>query len=101
MSSTLKQLYRSSHLYAGNASYIEAWYETWLEDPDSVPKQWRSYFESMPAPEAPESGHLEVAERFRHLTLSNTGYTAVGTEYTDHKQAGVSRLVNSFSHPWT
>ena len=96
MSSTLKQLHQSSHLFGGNASYIEAWYETWLEDPESVPEQWRSYFESMPAAEAPETGHLEVAERFRNLTLSNTGYTAVGTEFTDHKQAGVSRLVNSY-----
>ena len=33
MSSTLEQLYQTSHLYGGNAPYIEAWYEAWLEDP--------------------------------------------------------------------
>ena len=65
MSSKLEQLYQTSHLFGGNASYIEAWYEAWLEDPDSVSAQWRKYFDSLPASETPESGHLEVGERFR------------------------------------
>ena len=96
MSSTLEQLYQTSHLYGGNASYIEAWYETWLEDPGSVPAQWQKYFESMPATDTPETGHREVAARFRQLPLHNQGYPATGTEFTDHKQASVSRMVNSF-----
>ena len=65
VSSTLEQLYLTSHLYGGNASYIETWYETWLEDPDAVPEQWRKYFESMPASETPETGHIEIGKRFR------------------------------------
>ncbi|HBE91922.1 MAG TPA: hypothetical protein DDW55_05105, partial [Gammaproteobacteria bacterium] len=56
-------MYQTSHLFGGNAPYIEAWYEAWLEDPDSVPEQWRKYFESMPSPDAPETGHIEVGER--------------------------------------
>ena len=99
MSSTLEQLNKSSHLYGGNAPYIEAWYETWLVDPDSVPEQWRNYFESLPASEVPETGHLDVGERFRQLAYSNqlaAQATTASVEYTDHKQAGVSRLVNSY-----
>jgi len=96
VSSTLEQLYQTSHLFGGNAPYIEAWYEAWLEDPGSVPEQWRKYFESMPSPETPETGHIEVGERFKHLPLNNCGYPAISTEFTDHKQAGVSRMVNSF-----
>jgi len=96
VSSTLEQLYQTSHLFGGNAPYIEAWYEAWLEDPGSVPEQWRKYFESMPSPDAPETGHIEVGERFKHLPLNNCGYPAISTEFTDHKQAGVSRMVNSF-----
>ena len=78
MSSTLEQLYLTSHLYGGNAPYIEAWYETWLEDPLGVPEQWRNYFESMPAPDTPETGHLEVGERFRNLTPGNHGLFVLG-----------------------
>jgi len=96
VSSTLEQLYQTSHLYGGNASYIEAWYEAWLEDPDSVPAQWRKYFNSLPASDTPESGHIKVEERFRRLPLNNRAYPAAGIEFSDHKQAGVSRLVNSF-----
>lgn len=101
MSSTLEQLYQTSHLYGGNAPYIEAWYEAWLEDADSVPEQWRSYFASLPATDAPEQGHLEVAERFRQLRFEPASRLAAAgapnsIEFTDHKQAGVSRLVNSY-----
>ena len=70
MSSKLEQLYQTSHLYGGNASYIEGWYETWLKDPAGVPEQWCKYFESMPASDQPETGHIEVGVRFRNLSLS-------------------------------
>jgi len=96
VSSTLEQLYLTSHLYGGNASYIETWYETWLEDPDKVPEQWRNFFESMPATDTPETGHHKVEERFRNLPLNNTGYPATSSEFTDRKQAHVSRLINSY-----
>ncbi len=96
MSSKLQQLYQTSHLYGGNAPYIEAWYETWLEDPDSVPEQWRRHFESLPAGKGPEKGHQVVAERFRNLPLQGPAFPAAGIEFTDHKQACVSRMINSF-----
>jgi 2-oxoglutarate dehydrogenase E1 component len=94
--SNLKQLYQTSHLYGGNATYIETWYESWLEDPQSVPETWRAYFESMPPAETEEEGHIAVEERFKKLSLSNYHYPATSTEFTDHKQASVSRLINSF-----
>ncbi|NNK98961.1 MAG: 2-oxoglutarate dehydrogenase E1 component [Xanthomonadales bacterium] len=96
MGSNLKQLYQTSHLYGGNASYIETWYESWLEDPQSVPETWRAYFESMPPAETEEEGHIAVEERFKKLSLSNYHYPATSTEFTDHKQASVSRLINSY-----
>ncbi len=95
MSSTLEQLYKSSHLYGGNAPYIETWYETWLENPAGVPAQWRTYFDSLPPADAPEKGRLQVAEHFRQLAQLKH-LAAPDSEYTDHKQAGVSRLINAY-----
>ncbi len=96
----MEQLYQTSHLYGGNAPYIEAWYEAWLEAPDSVPEQWRNYFESIPASEVVETGHLAVAERFRQLGRENSLLAAevatAGIEFTDHKQAGVLNLIESY-----
>ena len=96
MSSSIEQLYKNSHLYGGNASYIEAWYETWLESPEDVPEQWRRYFESLPPSDVPETGHIEVGERFRQLGQTPNTYPVASTAFTDHKQASVSRLINSF-----
>ncbi len=38
---------RDSYLFAGNAPYVEALYESWLEDPASVPAEWRDCFNAM------------------------------------------------------
>jgi 2-oxoglutarate dehydrogenase E1 component len=95
VSSSIEQWYKNSHLYGGNASYIEAWYETWLRQPDEVPRAWRDFFESLPEAESPETAHREIEERFRLLDkTTRSGQPSIA--FTDHKQAGVSRLVNSF-----
>ena len=99
MSSSLEQLYASSHLYGGNADYIEAWYETWLTDPAAVPEQWRKLFESLPGEANGEQAHRAVEDRFRNLTngsAMNAEQLAGWTAYTDHKQAGVLRLITSY-----
>ena len=100
MSSSLEQLYKSSHLYGGNAPFIEAYYEAWLEDPTRVSDQWRETFESMPGSAAAERGHLQVQDRFRALRLTN-GYAVQSqadglTAFSDHKQAGVLKLINAY-----
>ncbi len=105
MSSSLENLYKSSHLYGGNAPFIEAYYEAWLADPASVPGQWREVFDSMPGangaePEVLEKGHLDVQERFRNLRIDNghaAGMQVDGsTAFTEHKQAGVLKLINAY-----
>ena len=37
----------STPLAAGNAPYVEAMYERFLADPDSVDPKWRDYFAAM------------------------------------------------------
>ena len=55
MSSSLEQLYQSSHLYGGNAPFIEAYYERWLENPASIPEHWRRIFEALPVSEGTDA----------------------------------------------
>ncbi|MEJ2534512.1 MAG: 2-oxoglutarate dehydrogenase E1 component, partial [Gammaproteobacteria bacterium] len=96
--STVERLYRSSHLNGVNASYIEAWYEEWLQQPDSVPAAWRELFESMQEDPAAEQGRLEVEEHFRQLArLDGRALAPAGdtSEFQDFKQAGVLRLINA------
>ncbi|MFT5373114.1 MAG: 2-oxoglutarate dehydrogenase E1 component, partial [Lysobacterales bacterium] len=99
MSSNLEILYRSSHLYGGNAPFVEAYYEAWLEDPASIPVQWREVFESMPGANGAEYGHLHVQDRFRNLRIGHgaSGVAHDGsTAFTDHKQAGVLKLIEAY-----
>ena len=41
----MMQQYRSnSYLFGGNAPYVEELYEAYLDNPGSVPDNWRTYF---------------------------------------------------------
>ena len=40
--------YRSnSNLFGGNAPYVEELYEAYLDNPGSVPDNWRVYFDNL------------------------------------------------------
>ena len=47
MSNSLKEQYASSPLYGSNAAAVEAMYEQYVANPDSVPEGWRRYFRSL------------------------------------------------------
>ena len=44
MATSLRELLASTPLSGGNAPYVEALYEQFLADPQSVDPQWRDYF---------------------------------------------------------
>ena len=44
----MMQQYRSnSYLFGGNAPYVEELYEAYLDNPGSVPDNWRTYFDAL------------------------------------------------------
>jgi 2-oxoglutarate dehydrogenase E1 component len=91
----LEELYKSSHLNDSNASYIEAWYEDWLEDENSVPHQWAEVFNGLVNGAGPETGHLRIQEKFRHLgRLPSTGMP--DAQLADRKEASVVKLITSY-----
>jgi 2-oxoglutarate dehydrogenase E1 component len=65
------QAYQSNtHLFGGNAPYVEEMYENYLENPGSVPDSWRDYFDALqhvPASDgsnAKDVAHLPVINAF-------------------------------------
>jgi len=59
MSSELESL-QNSYLFGGNAPYVEELYEAYLDNPGSVPENWRNYFDQlqhMPATDGQEATH--------------------------------------------
>jgi 2-oxoglutarate dehydrogenase E1 component len=91
----LEELYNSSHLSGSNAAWIEACYEDWLDDEGSVPAQWAEVFSKLRNGGGPETGRLDVQEKFRQLgRLSNA--VAADTELSDYKEASVVKLITAY-----
>jgi len=102
MSDSLKNRYASSPLYGSNASAVEALYEQYLQNPDSVTEEWRRYFLSLGADET-EVRHEPIRQRLlarRKNDRSNGVATARPTSSgvaANEKQAAVSRMIQVYS----
>jgi len=95
VNSKLNDLYKSSHLSGINAAYVEACYEDWLEDANSVPPKWAEAFAALRDGTEAESGRLAVEEKLR--MLGRLAPTVAGdTSLSDDKEAGVVRLITAY-----
>jgi 2-oxoglutarate dehydrogenase E1 component len=102
MGTSLKDQYASTPLYGSNASAVEAMYEQYLGNPESVPRAWREYFESFGGEET-EVLHSTIREellvsardggRARQQVAGRRGKPASSAQ----KQAAVSRLIQVYS----
>ena len=73
----MMQQYRAnSYLFGGNAPYVEELYEAYLDNPGSVPDNWRTYFDNLqhvPAvdgSEARDVAHAPVVQSFAERAKS-------------------------------
>ncbi|MCA6217590.1 2-oxoglutarate dehydrogenase E1 component [Ideonella sp. B7] len=101
----MMQQYRSnSYLFGGNAPYVEEMYEAYLDNPGSVPDNWREYFDALqnvPAVDG-SSGrdvpHAPVIESFAQRAKSNA--FTVKASSTDlavaRKQVHVQSLIAAY-----
>jgi 2-oxoglutarate dehydrogenase E1 component len=65
--SEMKQFLDNSYLFGGNAPFIEDLYEKYLVNPQSVPEEWRDYFDRMqvlPGSSDKDVAHAPVVESF-------------------------------------
>ncbi len=98
MSQSLRQIYASSPLFAGNAAYVEDLYAAWLNDPTSVPPRWRQFFaEQVPAGLAPASTGVAPTRMTAHAGAVSVPAPVRDAEPPTEKQAAVSRLIQVYS----
>ena len=102
----MDRMLRSSHLAGQNAAYIEALYETYLDDPAVVPDNWRAYFEQLPrvaeqeitdTPHSVVINHFERLGRNRLKARPEKVATNISTEH-ETKQMRVQDLVHAYRH---
>ena len=103
MSNLIQQLRESSPLFGGNAPFIEDLYETYLQDPDSVPDNWRSYFSDLQAHygggDSREIAHAPIRASFAELAkqpASISAYRSQADAGAAEKTASVLRLIAAY-----
>jgi len=91
----------STLYFGGNAPFVEEIYENYLNDPTSVPAEWRDYFDhlaQMPGFVARDVAHAPVVSAFAELAKSG-GFkpAAPASSTTEHKkQSAVGQLVTAY-----
>ncbi|RQO63178.1 2-oxoglutarate dehydrogenase E1 component [Paucibacter sp. KBW04] len=101
----MMQQYRSnSYLFGGNAPYVEEMYEAYLDNPGSVPDNWRAYFDALqhvPATDGSDArdvAHLPVIESFAQRAKANAFATKASSAdlAVAHKQVHVQSLIAAY-----
>ncbi len=97
---TMNQLFDSTLYFGGNAPFVEELYESYLDDPTSVPAEWRDYFDrlaQMPGFVARDVAHAPVIAAFAQLAKDG-GFRPVATVGggDNKKQSAVGQLVTAY-----
>jgi len=94
----MTQLSGTSHLFGGNAPFVEELYENYLDNPASVTDEWRAYFDKLaqlPGFVARDVPHLPVINAFAELAKQGGYRAAAVAPIDDKKQVGVLQLINA------
>jgi len=101
--SELQRMLASTPLAAGNAPYVEALYDLFLEDPGAVGTEWRELFESFGG-RGRDVSHGELVEelarraRTRRPPLVADDAAAPGPSGGAARQGAVSRLIQIYAN---
>ena len=83
----------------GSAPYIEALYESFLKDPNSVSDDWKIYFETLPknSDNETEISHKDVIKKFKNQRRRRTYSSKPSANKSiDEKQIRVIQLIQSY-----
>ncbi len=101
--SSMYRQWQSSHIGGANAGYVDELYESYLTDPNSVPEDWRAYFEKLPSVEGTMGSdvpHSAVREYFlleakNRSRVQKMGASAVSSEH-ERRQVRVLHLISAY-----
>ncbi|TXR53439.1 2-oxoglutarate dehydrogenase E1 component [Reinekea thalattae] len=100
---SMEEQWLSSHLSGGNQTYLDEMYEAYLQDPNSVPEQWRTIFDKLPSvseevttdtPHKPVRDHYLLMGKSPKLATDTLAPSLV-TEH-ERKQVRVHQLATAY-----
>lgn len=100
----MQQYQSNSYLFGGNAPYVEELYEAYLENPASVPDNWRAYFDAMqnvPAVDgssARDIPHAPIVASFAERAKQGPIRTIVASADSDmgRKRVAATQLIAAY-----
>lgn len=91
---------KGSYLSAQSAEYIEALYEAYLSDPQSVDEQWEQFFSALPSNAgngAPEFSHAQIRQALQLMAKQpKVVNAATGASASSVKQSAVDDLITAY-----
>ena len=105
MQDSLLEIMRSTgHLSGSNAAYVEDLYESFLADAESVPGEWREFFQSLAAANdeaGPDVSHAAIESEFKTLGKASRFAPVLSNDAVVHsehesKQVQVLQLISSY-----
>jgi 2-oxoglutarate dehydrogenase E1 component len=101
--SSMEQSWATSHLSGGNAAYVEELYDAYLHNPNSIPTEWKNYFDQLPRVNGvltQDIPHSVIRAQFEQLGKSRVRTVAVsgGAVSADHEQKQIKllQLISSY-----
>ncbi|MCE1242685.1 2-oxoglutarate dehydrogenase E1 component [Oryzomicrobium sp.] len=94
----MMEMFGNSYLFGGNAPFVEELYENYLENPGSVPDEWRDYFDKlvqMPGFATRDVPHAPVVAAFAELAKQSYQRPATA-QADDKKQVAALQLINAY-----
>ena len=82
-----------------SAPYIEALYESFIQDPNSVSQDWKIYFETLPKnpDDKKEVSHKDIIKKFKNQRRKRSySDKLVNNKSIDEKQIRVIQLIQSY-----
>ncbi len=98
----MKDEWENSYLFGGNALYIEALYESFLNNPHSVSSHWQTYFEALQKQSAnaqQDVAHTPIRQSFTGLLKKNRTQSSADASVQAallKKQVAVLRLIGAY-----
>ncbi len=105
LDSSMEKLWSTGHISGGNAAYVEGLYDTYLYDPNTIPDEWREYFDQLPRindqSSSQDTPHSTIREQFRLLakyqpSSASASNGAAAPAQQNAKQIHVAQLIQHY-----
>ncbi|MDD4977744.1 MAG: 2-oxoglutarate dehydrogenase E1 component [Gallionella sp.] len=93
----MQRMRASSALFGANAAFVEALYETYLQDQSAVPQEWHAYFNDLQTSlkGAPDVAHSPIQRAFEALPKVAAVNLVSPEAELERKQVKVLQLINA------